>query len=684
MARNTLKDGRNKAYPVNARGGRFGGEDCYTDIASISDKIDMAFVVTGNVEAAMADAANADVESLVIIGSGFAEAGDSGLLRQQKLVADARARGQLILGPNNMGFANLVDQAFAFPQALPDLRVGGVGLASQSGGFSAAAMDFAFAKDVGLSHVITLGNEAMIDVVDCMNYLVEHPGCRVIALFIETIRNPPAFMDAARRAFEAGKPIVACRIGRSEGGARAVAAHTGGMATDDRIIDAVFRQHGVVRAPSIEDLLLTAAILDEYGVLPGRGIGVLSPSGAVGSIISDLAEVSGVELPPLSDEARRRLREDVLPEFATAANPLDFTAYVTTKPEVMPLSAAVMRDDADLDMVAFTCVTCAPQTEAAAPLLGRLVDGIADIFRGSEKPLVLMDFVDAGTTAFARQFRRDHGLPFILPSVEKGVPALGRAIWWSERSRKGIGAPAAPARPVARPAGASGTWSEAESRDLLKQAGVPLVPAVLTSTAQAAISAAEDMSGPVALKLVSPDIAHKSDIGGVRLHVAGQAAISDAWNAVMEAGRAVPGARVDGVLVSPMRQEGLELLVGVARDPQWGLVLAVALGGIWVEVMNDSVLRVLPVDRPEIRAMLGELKGKSLLAGLRGAPPADLDRLIDAIAAIADLAFGLGDAITAIEVNPLLVHGHRIEALDALVSWNDHDRRQPQTVTAHV
>jgi len=677
VKRNLEADGH-AAFAVNAKGGTFDGAPSHVDLASIPADVGLSFVVTNNAEEALAASAAAGIASLVVIGAGFAEAGEAGQRRQQELITAARAASQIILGPNNMGFVNFAENFAAFAQPVPPVRRGGVGFASQSGGFAAAALDYAHAKDVGLSHVITLGNEAMVDVVDCIDYFIDHPACRVIALFIETIRNPRDFMVAARRAFEAGKPIVACRIGGSESGSRAAAAHTGGLATDDRIIDAAFRQCGVVRVPSVEDMLLTAAVLDEYGILPGSRVGALSPSGAVGGIIGDLSDLHAISLPAFGAEAQRRLREEVLPEFAAIGNPLDFTAYVMVKPDLMPQSAGVLRDDPELEVVIFACVTCAPQTEAAAPMLGRLISSVVDQFRDSSKPLILMDFVDAGRTPYARSYRVERGLPYILPSIEKGIPALGRAMWWSERYRGGLGGRASGAAGRLEVAGASGNWSEAQARALLASAGVPVVPAVVARSGTEAVAAAQRFGEPVALKLVSPDVAHKSDIGGVRLNVSGDDAVRAAWEAVSAAGASVAGARVDGVLVSPMRRDGVELLVGVVRDPQWGLVLAVGLGGIWVEIMEDSALRILPVDRREIRSMLGELKGKGLLEGARGRMPADMDKLVDTIAAIGDLAVRLGDRIDAIEVNPLLVHGDRIEALDALVTWNEAADQQTE------
>ncbi|MCK9541031.1 MAG: acetate--CoA ligase family protein [Novosphingobium sp.] len=524
------------------------------------------------------------------------------------------------------------------------------------------------AKDVGISHALTVGNEAMIDVVDCMNYLVDNDDCRVIALFMESIRDPQAFMDAARRAFEAGKPVVACKIGRSERGKRAAEAHTGGLAADDRVVDAVFRQLGVIRVDSVEDLLITAAALDGYGELSGDRVAFLTGSGAACGMICDLAEKHRIELSDLSEGTRRKLRDEILPPFAAAQNPLDFTAYAVMDPSLPPNAMRALAADENTDIVVHVTANLPQEESPHTALMDQAVQRMVGVYNESPKPFVHMDFFSIDYTPYARAYRERHGLPFVLPSIEKGVPALARALWWSRRRREGLGI-ASQEPDAAAVAGGTGAWSEAVARDYLAGQGVPVAPARLAATAEEAVAAARETGGPVAMKLVSAQIAHKSDIGGVRLGVDGDDAVRDAFVAIVAAGGSVPGAVVDGVLVSPMRTGGVEMLVGVVRDPHWGPVLAIGLGGVFVEILGDSALRVLPVSREEIGRMIDELAGRPLLDGARGLKPANRDRLIAVIAAIADAAWRLGDRLEALEVNPLRVDGDEVEALDALISW---------------
>lgn len=663
---------RGDMHLVNRRGGEVHGTPALTSLSEVPEGVDLAYALTGpdSLPSVIEQAHERGIANLAVIAAGFGETGEEGTAYERRLVAMAEERGMIILGPNNLGFLNRVDGVTPWSQSMPwPATEGGVGVMSQSGALGIYLMAYAEQRDVGLSHLVTLGNEAMLTVAEGVDYLVDEPGTRVIALYLESVRRPDAFVAAVDRALAAGKPVVVYKAGRGETGARVAAAHTGALTGDDAVFDAVFRQYGVIRVGSIEDLVTTAGLLDAYGVLPGNRVGFVTGSGAMCGVISDAADEVGLEVPEFAPETVTALRDGGLPSFATPQNPLDTTGYVVVEPHILPMAQRVVSQDPNIDLLVVT--SWMPQDEEAAKRMDTSLTALGELARSSPVPVVSMEFLPTDFTPFARGQRRDRGLPHVVDSLSRGVRALGRATWWSERYRARLDH--VPDRSTLVPALGEAprrdAWSEQAAVSLLRDNGVPVVPGALVQDAAQARRAAEEFGGPVALKIASADLAHKSDVGGVALNLT-PAEVGPALDAMRETvGRKAPDATLDGALVSPMRSGGTELLVGVVRDPVWGLVLAVGLGGVWVEVMRDVVLRRLPVSEADVLEAIGELRCMPLLTGARGAAPVDLPALAAVIARIGRLAVALGDDLLELEVNPLHVQCERIEALDALIRW---------------
>jgi acyl-CoA synthetase (NDP forming) len=525
---------------------------------------------------------------------------------------------------------------------------------------------YAYSQHIGLSALVSTGNEAIMSLSDVANYFVDDEATQVIALFVESFRNPVGFREVARRALARGKPIVAFKIGRSEVSAKVAQAHTGSLVGDDRVIDALFRQSGVIRVDSLEDLLITAGTLAQTGVLPGRRLGFQSISGGACDMAADRAEQEGIVFPPFAQPTKQALAE-LLPVLGSANNPLDTTGAAITNDALYGQVLTVISKDPGLDI--FLCGRGLPTRESDIESFAHT----AEVLRDAPCPAYLItNTCDTLSESAHRAIEQSH-LPYLPGGIYHGFAALGKAMWWSERYREAL--ESAEESESAAPTSAfheafSGAWSEHQARALLQQHGIPVVPASLATTVEEACEAARSFGFPVALKIVSPDILHKSDIGGVRLGVRDENEVREASQQIQEAARKLtPQPALEGILVSPMRQGGVELLIGIARDPVWGQVLAVGLGGIWVEVLKDTVLCVLPVSHAEIRAMLDELQGGALLRGARGTKPADIDALVEVIFAISQLAQSLGTNLEALEINPLRVDGTQIEALDALLTW---------------
>jgi acetate---CoA ligase (ADP-forming) len=640
-----------------------------------ADPPDLAFIMvpTQAVSTVIDDAAAAGVRNVVVLASGYREVGAGGHDLESKLVAQAAAAGITLLGPNCLGFINVTTGAAPFGLTVPlPLTAGPVGVALQSGALTSVVLGFARSHGIGISTLTSVGNEAMIGIADMIEYLVDDENTRVISLFLEQIGDPAAFARAAARADQAGKPIVALKAGATEAGQKAALAHTGSVAGDDAVVDAVLRQLNVIRVRSIEQLMITSALLGYSRVPGGRRMGVVTASGGACDIIADRSSELGIEIPDFAPETATAISAH-LPPFAAARNPLDVTGYVLANAATSYLNALdyaleATLTDPGLDFVLYGGVNlpdAEPPAEMAAAQDQRLA-WISEKITSSPIPVIPINPTTVDVGSYAREVLSRHDL-HVYNGIDLGLGAVDGALRWQER-RGSI-----PAGLLQRPLPEGDLteaqpWSEAEARSMVAARGVPVVPGELVTSADEAAQAAERLGMPVALKIVSAQITHKSDIGGVALGLSTAADVRAAYARVRAAGESVAGATVDGVLITPMRGGGVELLAGVTLDPTFGPVLAVGLGGVWVEILKDIRLRALPVDAAEARRMLEELRGIDLLRGARGSQPADLDAIAAVIARIGDAALSLGGTLRALEVNPLWVNGDQVEALDVLIA----------------
>ena len=660
-----------EVHLVNRRGGVVGGRTTAENCATLGAAVDLGIVMVPAevVPAAIDDLAAAGVRSAVLLTSGFAETGPDGAALQAKVVESGRRNHIRLLGPNSLGYINFADnvQAWTTPVRAPSRR-DGVAIVSQSGATAYFLAELAYQQDLGVSYVIATGNEADLEASAFVDFLVADPHTRAIALFVETLRNPAGFLAAARRALDAGKPIVVLKVGASEATAKSAAAHTGALVGDDRVFDGLCRQFGIIRVRSIEELLATADVGARSGMLREGGLAIVSNSGGICEIAADTAARWGIPVPELRGDVAASLR-DSMPGFGTPHNPLDLTGGIEpAQCEEALRTLALQPEFAALLCVWYGIPTCA---EEESPRLAALHRHLAQGLNDAPIPGLLASYTHTHVNDHARKIVAQTHAPFFAFGLDRAIGGLAGVLGWSRRRRRWLAANVDSAAAGTAASGGERPSSERAALEFLRRHGVPVVPATLARDEAAAVAAATAIGGRVALKIASSDIAHKSDIGGVALNLGDEQAVAAAFREIMAAARAaMPAARIDGVLVSPMRERGIELLVGLSRDPQWGLVLAVGLGGIWVEVLRDVALRVLPVDAAEIRCMLAELRGAKLLAGQRGMPAADLDAVAAAIAGIAAAAVRLGPDLAAMDVNPLWVRGERVEALDALFVWS--------------
>jgi acyl-CoA synthetase (NDP forming) len=649
------------------------GQPAHRSIAAIGEPVDLAYVMvpTGEVVRVLEEAADTGVRSAVVLTAGFGETGPEGRALEERVVALARERDMVLLGPNGNGFINAADQVAPYGLPItPPLQQGPLGIVLQSGGLASVVLHMAASRNIGISRLVATGNEAMVSATDVLGYLVADERTAAIAAFLESIREPDRFRELAEAALTAGKPIVVLKVGRSAAGQEAALAHTGAIAGDVAVVRAALRQAGVVQVQSLEDLLVTSGLLAYERRPLGRRLAAVTASGGACDLIADRATDEGIALPPFPEATEAGLAE-VLPAFSNPRNPLDVTGYVVVDSTIAQRSLEVVVDGAAGTYDTILYHVQVPQNPPPDPAL------IHDRYRAlratvdrSPVPVVLESSSSSDVSPYARSLLDEFGL-HVMNGIEHGMTALGHAVDWHERRARHSSRRAQfPPTPTLLREGGGRPSSEWEVRQILEAGGVPVVPARLVAGPGEAAAAAWELGLPAALKVASPDVTHKTEVGGVALDLRTAEDVAAAYEAVTASvRRAAPGARLGGVLVSPMRADGVELLVSVRRDPAWGPVLAVGLGGVWVEVLEDAALRLLPVGVEDVEEALGELRGAPLLRGARGRPPVSLRRVAEAAVAIAGVAEALGDRLDTLEVNPLWAAGDRVEVLDALVVW---------------
>ncbi|HKF74828.1 MAG TPA: acetate--CoA ligase family protein [Candidatus Dormibacteraeota bacterium] len=658
---------------IHPRHDQVHGQPVHRSLRAIGGPVDLAYVMvpTDQVVPVLEEAADVGIRNAVVLTAGFAEAGPDGRALEADMVALARERDMLLLGPNGNGFINAADRVAPYGLPIvPPLQAGPLGIVLQSGGLASVVLHMANSRNVGVSRLVATGNEAMVTATDVFAYLVRDDATRAVAAFLESIRDPERFRQLAREALEANKAVVVMKVGRSAAGQQAALAHTGAVVGDVAVARAALRQLGVVQVDSLEDLLVTAGLLAHEPRPLGRRLAAVTASGGACDIIADRATDEGLELPEFPPATTRRLTE-VLPAFSNPRNPLDVTGYVVVDATISSraLEAVVDHAEGTYDTILYQATV--PQSTPLDPaLVLTRFQRLRAIVDRSPVPVVIQSASSTDVSPYGRTVMDEVGL-YLLNGIEHGMTAIGRAVDWHERRRRLL---ARPAPSAAAPADSPRPWptTEAEVRRLLQAGGVPVVPVRLAASTDEAVAAAVELGFPAVLKVASPDVLHKSDVGGVALDLRTPDDIAAAYARVTgSVARALPEARLEGVLVSPQRAGGVELLVSVRRDRTWGPVLAVGLGGVWVEALRDVSLRLLPVTVDDVVEALGELRGAALLGGARGRPAVSLRRVADVAVAIAGVAEGLGPALDTLEVNPLWAAAEEVEVLDALVTWQD-------------
>jgi acyl-CoA synthetase (NDP forming) len=661
LARRWLRgDPARRLYPVNPGRERVQDLPAFPSMAGLPERPDLAIVAVPAAAAldAIRDCAAARCPAAVVFTSGFRESGADGSAMQDRLAAAAREGGVRLLGPNCLGVmvpSSGMFATFSESASFDDHADGAVAVASQSGAIMSQLLMLARRRGLGLRALISTGHECDVDVAECIDHFAHDQATRVIVAYIESCRDGARLTAALANARAAGKPVIVLKVGRTAAGGEATKTHTGALAGEDRIYDAVFRQYGAWRAASFDEAIDVAYVCANAAAPAGNRLGVVTISGGAGALVADAATDDGLDVAPLPAQAEASLR-GMLP-YATARNPLDTTAQVLNDLGLWTRSIEVVVG-AGYDAVLMYLAYFGQSPRMFAPLL----EAMAPLRRDGGPPLVFCSLFDPEAAASARAAGF---LVFEDPS--RAVRALAG---WTHahrgireaRERAPVAASAVATPPLAGSA-------ENEVKRALASAHIAIPEERVATSRAAAVACARSIGFPVVMKVSSPDIAHKTEVGGVVLGVAGEADAGRAWDAITASVAAkAPAARVDGILVARQYTGGLEMLLGSVADPVFGTMILLGAGGILAEAMDDVAMRRAPLDRDDAEAMIDELRIARLLAGIRGGPPLDRAALCCAIVEFAATATAAGAGVS-IEINPLLVlrEGQRCVALDAVL-----------------
>jgi acyl-CoA synthetase (NDP forming) len=662
-----------QVYPVNPKYSEIKGLTCYPSLAAVPKPCDVALVALSaqHVPGVIEECGRAGIPYALVLSAGFGEVGAEGAALQAKLVEAAKKHNVRVVGPNCLGIMNLKDKVrngFGGTLMLKSLMPGPAAMVTQSGGFGLGVVAIAAHQGVGFNYAISTGNEADLTALDWLAFVLELPDVEIVVAFLEGVADGRRLLELGTRALELGKPILVWKVGNTDIGRKAAASHTARLTAGYELYRAAFRMGGFVEVRDIDDLVDICKVFAPGKLPRGNRVAVVTPSGGAGVLLADRCAEEGLELPALSQETVEKAR-GMVASFATVANPIDVTpqGYQDNYASYTRLIELVMKDP-NIDQI----ILRSPRG-GAAPIWAK---NFVEVARNFEKPIVNNWPTSLDDNPDVIKLLEANRVPVIL-TPGRTVQAMAALNRYAEKKRrfdvrgKRELARLIPPQPVELPA-TGGTLGEHRSKKVLQAYGVPVVQEVLVASDQIDALAAMPLSFPVAVKIESPDIPHKTEAGVVRLNVKDLADVKIAAREVIAAARRYKAdARIDGVLVQEMA-EGLEVIVGAVNDRFFGPVVAFGLGGIFTELLKDVTHRFAPFDTEDAKEMIGEIKGAALFHGYRGSEPLDVDALAQTLSRMSLLIADHADRIREIDVNPLFVRprGRGVVAADALIVLN--------------
>ncbi len=666
-------------YPVNPRYSEVFDLPCYASLEDLPSAPDsVALLLNDKAILPMLHQVHAvGGKAAWAFASGFAEVGEEGRIMQQRIREFCHESGLLFCGPNCVGYANIIDSACMFSAPLPHaFRKGSIGVIAQSGAILLALGNSS--RNPGFSHLISSGNEASLGLADYMDFLIDDPATKVITLFLEAIRDPEAVANACARAKQHGKAVIALKVGRSEIACRVAVTHTGAIAGNDKMLEAFFRRHGIIRVHTLDELLETAILFSSLAPCPitSRRICMSTVSGGEMGMLADISSDYGLEFPQLAEESITALQK-VLPPYSPLANPLDAWGSGDLS-EAYPASLSILAHDPGAELLVVSQDMPSNMADIQVDQFAKVAHAAVRARKQSGKPVVVVSNISGGIDATLSQILEEGGVP-VLQGSTAGLGAIAAWLDWNSMAQtsKAVSFPPAPALPKNLQAEldtCSGVVPYALAIQLLAHVGICDVQEEVVHSMDEALQAAQKLGYPVTLKGLSPDIAHKTEAGLVLLNILDEAALRSAWANIDKAFAREKYAIREGVLVQSMVQEAaVESIVGVHRDPVFGPAVLVGLGGIFVELLRDVAMELAPLRSEEALQMVNALQAKELFYGFRGAPAADVASLCDVLLRVGQLAELLGERLISLDLNPVFVlaQGKGVRIVDVVMQVSD-------------
>jgi acetyltransferase len=663
-------------YPVNPRYETLKGIPCYPDVTAVPSPCDLAIIAVpaASVAEVVEQCGAAGIGNAVILSAGFREAGSEGAALQAHLLETARRAGVRLVGPNSQGIMNLDTRMYGgFGSAFSNDRLfsGPVAMVTQSGGFGFGLVTDLRPLGIGFSSIVSSGNEADISALDLLEFFLEQDDVEVLVAFLEGIKDGARLRALGERALELGKPILTMKVGNSRSGSRAAISHTANLSSEPELYKAVFREGGFIEVRDAFTLADAARAFLSKQSTTGRNIAVITSTGGTGVLMADRAEEHGLQLPELSEHTIAELRT-FMPAFAGLANPVDVTGQFRSDAEGMNRAISLLLADPKIDQVIVRKNSTVGET-------GReWTAGLADVAAKTGKPILISILADRAEETI--DILNEHNIAWFASPEGAVTGAAALYEFGVKRERLETREPRTFERQeVAWPHGAT-TLGEHRAKQILSSYGIEPVREMLFTEGEVAALETCTLSFPVVVKVESADIPHKTEAGGVRVGIGNLAELKQAALEVIASARQYkPEAVIEGVLVQEMAV-GVEMMLGVVNDENFGPVVALGLGGIFAETLRDITHRCAPFDEATARVMLDELKGRPILDGVRGRPPANVDALVRAVSRLSYLAADHADRIQEIDVNPLFVSEHGVVAADALIVLKDDAASQAGAV----
>ncbi|MGM0688385.1 MAG: acetate--CoA ligase family protein [Bacillota bacterium] len=664
-------------YPVNPKYDRVGGLKCYRSVLDIEAPVDMAIIGVAEAQAmnVLKECADKKVKSVIIFTSGFAEIGEKGRTKQAEMKIMAEESGMRILGPNCLGVMNYYNgtmASFFYNEEKKDLVYPKtLSFITQSGGLGGIIYQMVIQLSIGFNYFVSTGNEADVSFAEVLDYLVKRDEVSIVAGYLEGLQGDGRLLiEACRNALEKGKLVTILKVGRTASGAAAASSHTGTLVGADEVYDGLFRQFCVPRADDVEQMNALITLFAAGRLPAGKRIAVITISGGGGVVVADKCPEYGLEVVSLNESTQQSLRE-FFPTFGAVRNPVDLTSQLFLDTKLSQKALRLVMQDPEIDVAGFFYNLEMPDPEASKKII--------EVYKETDKPLIVFTWpTGQGYALEAKKNLVQAGIP-VIEHIPSGLWAISALADWVNKAKEPFLYPQYKAgeeqnksleqfaRFRQEKVSAMTEW---RSKLILDAYKIPITRERLAETAEEAVSAAEEIGYPVVLKVMSPDLLHKTEVGGVILNISGPDEVKKAFGQILErANKSNPAAVIEGILVQEMLGQGLEVFVGIKKDPVFGPAVAFGLGGIFVEVLKDTAIRIAPLREEDAREMINEIKGKALFEGVRGRPPVDVDALVDILMKVSRLAVELKDSIGEIDINPLIVFekGAGVVAADALI-----------------